>query len=121
MKSFIPALLALMLVFVLTGCDTPATVGDGSNEAGSSYSRAGETLSGRNEPAITKEQAKTIALAEAGVTEDKIREYEIELDRDNGVLHYDIEFKVGNVEYEYEIDAQTGDICEREREVDTKK
>ena len=48
------------------------------------------------------------------------REYEIELDRNNGVLHYDVEFKVGNVEYDYEIDAQTGDICEREREVDTK-
>ena len=117
MRRIIPALLALMLVFVFAGCELNKT-GEGGSRPASSIDEGGSSISNTATPSVTKESAKAIALAAAGVTEGEIREYEIELDRDNGVLHYDVEFKVGNVEYEYEIDAQTGDIRERDREID---
>ena len=59
---------------------------------------------------ITKAQAKEIALKHAKVKASAISKYEIELDYDNGKAIYEIEFKVGKKEYEYEIDATSGKI-----------
>ena len=59
-------------------------------------------------PIISKDEAKQIALNHANVS--NIYDYEIELD-DN---KYEIEFKSGNKEYEYEINATTGKIIEYE-------
>jgi len=59
---------------------------------------------------ITKAQAKEIALKHAKVKATAISKYEIELDYDNGKAVYEIEFKVGKKEYEYEIDATSGKI-----------
>lgn len=62
--------------------------------------------------------AKAAALKHAGLTEDSIRELDMELDREDGVLVYEIEFKAGGYEYEYTIDAATGKILAQERELD---
>ena len=59
---------------------------------------------------IGESKAKQIALAHAGVSEGSIREYECELDREDGVTVYEIGFECGNYEYEYEINAATGEI-----------
>ncbi len=59
---------------------------------------------------ITQAKAKKIALKDAGVKSSKIYDYEIELDRDDAKLHYDVSFEVDNKEYEYDIDANTGKI-----------
>ena len=63
-------------------------------------------------PIITKDEAKKIALNHANVS--NIFDYEIELD-DN---KYEIEFKSGNKEYDYEINATTGKIIEYEIDTD---
>ena len=42
----------------------------------------------------------------------------MELDTDDGVAVYEIEFKVGNVEYEYDINAISGEIISSKSEVD---
>ncbi len=63
---------------------------------------------------ISETEAKAIALAHAGVSEAEISRYKIELDRDDGRLEYEIEFRVGNAEYEYTLDAATGKILEFE-------
>ena len=60
---------------------------------------------------IGEEKAKEIALDHANVT--NITNYKIELDFDD-VMVYEIEFKVNNKEYDYEINALTGDIIEYE-------
>ena len=60
---------------------------------------------------IGEEKAKEIALNHANVT--NITNYKIELDFDD-VMVYEIEFKVNNKEYDYEINALTGDIIEYE-------
>ena len=68
---------------------------------------------------ITLEQAKAIAIENAGVKADEVtfvkEGYEIE----NGRTEYEIEFFLGNAEYDYEIDAQTGKINSFDQEIET--
>lgn len=60
---------------------------------------------------ITKERAIEIARAKIG--SGPVLE-EIELDDDDGKMVYELEFEHGDVEYEFEIDAYTGQILEFE-------
>ena len=79
---------------------------------------SGNNNQGLNETAkITKEEAKKIALKDAGITENEIRDFEIELDRDNGILKYEISFEKGNDDYDYDIDANTGKIINKEKDI----
>ena len=63
-------------------------------------------------------KAKSIALNHAGVSESKAYDMEIELDEEDGMLVYEVEFKSGGMEYSYEIDAATGAIVKQETELD---
>ncbi len=65
---------------------------------------------------ISAERAKQIALSHAGVGGASF--IKVELDTDDGVQVYEIEFKVGNVEYEYDINAISGEIISSKSEVD---
>ena len=42
----------------------------------------------------------------------------IELDDEDGILVYEVEFKSCNMEYDYEINAATGAILKHETELD---
>lgn len=57
---------------------------------------------------IGKEQAKQLVFDHAKVTESQIQNFRIELDKENNMMVYEIEFTVGNLEYDYEVDAQKG-------------
>ena len=60
---------------------------------------------------ITAEDAKAKALAHAGLTADAVTFVTAQLDRDDGRLVYDVEFYTADYkEYDYEIDAATGDV-----------
>ena len=59
---------------------------------------------------ITKEEAKAIALEKAGVAEADVGFFKINLDYDDGIQVYDIEFNNGRTEYEFEIKADNGKI-----------
>ena len=63
-------------------------------------------------------KAKAIALNHAGVSESKAYDMEIELDEEDGMLVYEVEFKSGGMEYSYEINAATGAIVKQEAELD---
>ncbi len=67
---------------------------------------------------IDKAKAKSIALNHAGVKASEIREYEIELDKENGKYEYEVSFKSGKYEYDYSINAQSGKIIKNEKEKD---
>ena len=54
----------------------------------------------------------------AGVSESKAYDMDIELDDEDGTLVYEVEFKSGNMEYDYEIDAASGTILKHEAELD---
>lgn len=57
---------------------------------------------------LTREQAKELALKHAGVTD--VFDLEVELDKENGVLHYEVDFETTEAEYDYEVEAYTGEI-----------
>lgn len=59
---------------------------------------------------IGESKAKEIALENAGVTESDISRYQSSKDRDDGKTLYEIQFASGDTEYEYEINAENGDI-----------
>lgn len=60
---------------------------------------------------IDLEEAKAIALEQAGFTADQVTFKKAKQERDDGRLQYEIEFFVsGGTEYEYEIDASTGKV-----------
>ena len=63
-------------------------------------------------------KAKSIALNHAGVSENEAYDMEIELDDEDGTLVYEVEFKSGNMEYSYEINAATGAILKHEAELE---
>lgn len=59
---------------------------------------------------ITQASAKAVALAHAGLTESQVSWQKVELDEDDSRAHYDVEFYVGGVEYDYEIGALDGAV-----------
>ena len=63
-------------------------------------------------------KAKSIAMNHAGVSENEAYDMDIELDDEDGILVYEVEFKSGNMEYDYEINAATGAILKHESELD---
>ena len=63
-------------------------------------------------------KAKSIALNHAGVSESKAYDMDIELDDEDGMLVYEVEFKSGGMEYSYEINAASGAILKHETEID---
>lgn len=65
---------------------------------------------------ISLEDAKNIAFNDAKVNSKDVLNLEVDYDYDNGVMVYDIEFICNNNEYDYEIEAKTGKIVEREIE-----
>ena len=73
------------------------------NEGDDDYIVATTQQGGR----ISADKAKAIAFGHAGVSAGQVRELSVEYD-DDGV--YEIDFKVGNMEYDYDISAVDGSI-----------
>ncbi len=67
---------------------------------------------------IGDEAAKQAALSHAGFAASDVTELECELDTDDGTVHYDVDFKQGGMEYDYDIDATTGAVISNKAEVD---
>lgn len=67
---------------------------------------------------ISSQEAESIALTHAGLTADKVRGLHSEYDRDHGREEYEVEFYADGYEYDYEINAQTGEIISHNKEWD---
>ena len=65
---------------------------------------------------IGEEAAKSAALAHAGVSAADATGLRCELDEDGGRWVYEIEFRAGGVEYEYEIAAADGTVLKAEQD-----
>ena len=65
---------------------------------------------------IGSEKALEVALSDAGVKKEDATVNKIELDFDDGYMVYEVEFITKEAEYEYEIDALTGNILNKEIE-----
>ena len=67
---------------------------------------------------IGTEKAKSIALADARLTADQAAFVKSKLEMEKGRQVYDVEFYFGQTEYDYEIDALTGAILDKDLDIE---
>ena len=65
---------------------------------------------------ISVDKAKEIALSHAGLSADQVTFVKVNMDFDDGIQKYEIEFYYNYREYSYEIDANTGNILSYEQD-----
>ena len=65
---------------------------------------------------IGKENAKKIALAKMGLSETEVSKLESEFELDKNIAKYEVSFIKDGIEYEYDINALTGEIVDEDIE-----
>lgn len=88
---------------------TSATVIKSDRE---SYGSGGNTSG--NTSYVGEDAALTAALTHAGLSASDISRQKVEFDFDDGYAIYEIEFRSGRYEYEYEVDAVSGQVLKSE-------
>ncbi len=78
----------------------------------------GHASAGSSSQAIGRDSALQAALNHAGVSQSDVYDLKIEQELDDRTPHYEIEFKAGRVEYDYEIDAANGNVLKFDQEHD---
>ena len=133
-KLAVLAVIAGLTAGIMTGCggaqrygNTSAQMTGQGNGAQETAVQSGEVYDDRDvaanadqaaqqtaQPAETedeqKEAALQTALKDAGVNEADASRIRVTADRDDGMLVYEVRFDAAEVEYDYEIDAQSGRI-----------
>lgn len=94
---------------------TPTAEATAAPAADNGASQAQNNTSGDD---IGEAKAREIALEHAGLAEADVTFVKVRMDRDDGRLDYDVDFYSGNTEYDYEIDAATGEIVSFDSEID---
>ena len=91
-----------------------------TNNPGDSGDAQDQTDQSRIDPEdsdpITSDEAKKIALEDAGLKESEVRMSRVKYKWDDGRQVFDVEFYSDWAEYEYNLDAVTGEILEKEVE-----
>ncbi|OUP62426.1 hypothetical protein B5F13_13295 [Drancourtella sp. An177] len=67
---------------------------------------------------IGEAEAKKVALENAGVQESDATRIRVSKDRDDGMTIYDVQFDVNEKEYDYEINAENGEILSSDVDTD---
>ena len=83
------------------------------------FDAEGYTPSGSTGSSVDEAGAQAIALADAGVAEADTVYLRIQPDYDDGRLVYDVEFYADGSEYDYEIDAVSGQILSVDRDIES--
>lgn len=126
MKRLIILALAVLILSVFAGCDRvedtienkvdaieetlEQKINDAANALSDPNADAGSFTPVDPSQLITPEQAQTIALEHAGVKAEDALGLHTVMQIDDGRQEYEVEFRVGHLEYEYEIEAATGKI-----------
>ena len=84
--------------------------GNSSNNQSDSSSQTQNNQSANSSQYRGTEKAKQIALNHAGVSSSSATFTKTKLDRDDGIYVYEIEFISGEIDYDYEINATTGNV-----------
>jgi uncharacterized membrane protein YkoI len=115
MKRVLFSVVITLSLFLSAGCS------GSDNSAPAQESSAPVTESAAPEAAVSsidEEQAKAIALNDAGITETDVTFMQVKTDIENGVSVFDVEFIAGDTEYDYEIDAATGELRSKDRDIE---
>ena len=87
-----------------------------NNNNNSNNSSTNGSTNNATTASITVDEAKNIALTNANLTEDAISLLRTEQEYENGVLVYEIDFTHGDFEYDYKINANTGEVVSYDRD-----
>ena len=109
MKRVLFSVVITLSLFLSAGCS-----GSDNSALAPAESAAPEAAAS----SIDEEQAKAIALKDAGITETDVTFMQVKTDIENGVSVFDVEFIAGDTEYDYEIDAATGEIRSKDRDIE---
>lgn len=134
MKRILTFTIVLCIVGLLAGCSVRETVRtlDAAEEAVERQLDQAEDGMEKNirdaakpaqtpaavlpENVISTEEAQEIALKQAGFTANQVSLLRVEFDYDDGIAQYDVSFREGQWEYEFEIHAETGEILSWEKD-----
>ena len=97
----------------------PLSVNDISliaSSRGLSDSSVSQTGTASSKAYISVDDAKAAAYAHAGVSASDVTFAKTDFDSEHGVMVYEVEFYANNVEYEYDINAQTGEVVKYSQE-----
>lgn len=114
MKRIILTATIMIISMSLIGCNKSSVSSD-ENQTTNESTNNNQNSNGTTK--ISIEEAKDIALKHANLASDKVTFIKTESNSDNGVEEYDIEFYHENTEYDYEINATTGEIIEYDNDV----
>lgn len=105
--------------FIFTGdYSVPENNKDNENDAPSATSSSADTPSNTTpNKEISTDKAKGIAFSHAGVKEQNAKRVQVKKDLDDGELIYDVEFYADGFEYDYEINAKTGNVIDYDKEM----
>lgn len=127
MKKVLSVIL-LVVIFAVSyvGCSSKAPQNQPQSQPGASVSHGGvnsggqTTTSGSADTAsfIGEDKAKEIALDKAGISADGVIFDRVELDRDDGIWQYEVEFRQGKAEYDADIKADDGTVLSWETDYD---
>lgn len=109
-KTFLPMLL---VVLTLTGCR--ATYEADLTDPAKAVESLAVTEEGQE---LTKEQAQEIVLGLAGFSADQVTRLKTEYEIDDGVALYEVTFYADGWEYDYEINAKTGELLSYDKDRD---
>lgn len=103
------ACIAVVIIAIASLISTALTK---NSHVGGINASAETSQGGSKDGYIGSDHAKTIALEHAGLAGNDVRLLRAGLEMDDGIMVYDVSFRSGRTEYEYSIDAVTGEIIE---------
>lgn len=98
--------------------DASQTESSLNSSAGNANNSSQAEQSSSAASAITKDQAKSIALQDANVSESDAQFIWVKEDRDDGRAIYEVEFYANGTEYDYEIEQSTGRILSSDHDIE---
>ena len=104
-------LLTIFCIFCLSliGCSNSPSK---TNQTQDNQTQNNQVQNNQSKNKISLEQAREIALKHANLKENQVNFLKENLEVDDGVEIYNIEFSFENKEFDYEINAITGEIIE---------
>ncbi len=129
-KRIFPTLFAILLALFLSACADGFSSPTTTTPSSTTVTTTTTTATGTQDTTtahphsttvvrtISPEQAKSIALQHANLTDATVHRVDAERDRERCVLVYEVEFEHRGYEYSYDIHAETGEILWYEKERD---
>ena len=118
MKRLLALLLSVIFVATLSACGVKDMIGGNNGDLQNPNSNINPPSGSETDANFTADEAVDIALKDAGLKREEVRMIESHLDYDNGVLVYEIDFDRDAHEYSYEINAKTGVIVDRDKDIE---